>query len=173
MTVLPAPETGQSGGAAVVVRVRQAVAGDPAVVGVGGSGAETADFNHAIYGNFPLLLALVSVLTLLVLVRVFHMPPPGGQGGAVEPGQPGRRLRRAGLRVAGGDGSRLVFGLPATGAIVNWVPVVVFAFLYGLAIDYEVFISPVCARYGMPLARRPPRSSRESDALDAWSPARP
>jgi RND superfamily putative drug exporter len=33
-----------------------------------------------------------------------------------------------------------IFGIPATGAITFWVPISVFAFLFGLSMDYEVFI---------------------------------
>ena len=33
-----------------------------------------------------------------------------------------------------------MFGVPATGAITFWVPLMVFAFLFGLSMDYEVFI---------------------------------
>ena len=33
-----------------------------------------------------------------------------------------------------------VVGVPATGAITMWVPLMVFAFLFGLSMDYEVFI---------------------------------
>lgn len=140
VTVLPSPEIGASGGKAVVNQVRQAVAGDPAVVGVGGSGVETVDFDNAIYGNFPLLLALVSVLTFLVLVRAFRSLLLAVKAIV---------LNLASLAAAygvlvfvwqDGHGSNLVFGLPATGAVVDWVPIVVFAFLFGLAIDYEVFI---------------------------------
>ena len=39
-----------------------------------------------------------------------------------------------------GHGSQAVFGIPATGAITMWVPLMVFAFLFGLSMDYEVFI---------------------------------
>jgi RND superfamily putative drug exporter len=39
-----------------------------------------------------------------------------------------------------GHGSQAVFGVPATHAITAWVPLMVFAFLYGLSMDYEVFI---------------------------------
>jgi len=38
-----------------------------------------------------------------------------------------------------GHGSGL-FGVPATGAVEVYVPLLVFAFLYGLSMDYEVFI---------------------------------
>jgi len=39
-----------------------------------------------------------------------------------------------------GYGSRAIWGLPATGAITAWIPLFVFAFLYGLSMDYEVFL---------------------------------
>ncbi len=39
-----------------------------------------------------------------------------------------------------GHGSSAVFGVPATGAITFWIPLMVFAFLFGLSMDYEVFI---------------------------------
>jgi len=39
-----------------------------------------------------------------------------------------------------GHGSELVFNVSPTGAITFWLPVVIFAFLFGLSMDYEVFI---------------------------------
>jgi len=39
-----------------------------------------------------------------------------------------------------GIGSELLFGQPATGVITTWVPIAAFAFLFGLSMDYEVFI---------------------------------
>ena len=39
-----------------------------------------------------------------------------------------------------GFGSELIFGQPATGVITTWVPIAAFAFLFGLSMDYEVFI---------------------------------
>ena len=39
-----------------------------------------------------------------------------------------------------GHGSGLIWGVPATGAVPTWVPLMVFAFLFGLSMDYEVFI---------------------------------
>jgi RND superfamily putative drug exporter len=39
-----------------------------------------------------------------------------------------------------GHGSQAVFGIPATGAITFWVPLMIFAFMFGLSMDYEVFI---------------------------------
>jgi putative drug exporter of the RND superfamily len=39
-----------------------------------------------------------------------------------------------------GHGSDVVFDVAPTGAINFWLPVVIFAFLFGLSMDYEVFI---------------------------------
>jgi RND superfamily putative drug exporter len=39
-----------------------------------------------------------------------------------------------------GFGSKLVWGIQSTGAITFWIPLMVFAFLFGLSMDYEVFI---------------------------------
>ena len=39
-----------------------------------------------------------------------------------------------------GHGSNEIWGIAATGSIAAWIPLMVFAFLYGLSMDYEVFI---------------------------------
>src|SRR5207244_7713669 len=39
-----------------------------------------------------------------------------------------------------GDGSNLLWSIDATGSVPAWIPLMVFAFLYGLSMDYEVFI---------------------------------
>jgi len=39
-----------------------------------------------------------------------------------------------------GFGSEQVFDIQAKGAVTFWLPVLIFAFLFGLSMDYEVFI---------------------------------
>ena len=39
-----------------------------------------------------------------------------------------------------GHGSEQLYDIPATGAITFWLPSMVFAFLFGLSMDYEVFM---------------------------------
>jgi RND superfamily putative drug exporter len=39
-----------------------------------------------------------------------------------------------------GHGSEAIWGLEATDAIIAWIPLMIFAFLYGLSMDYEVFM---------------------------------
>jgi uncharacterized membrane protein YdfJ with MMPL/SSD domain len=46
--------------------------GHPHVIGVGGDGASLIDFDHAVYGDFPLMLAVIGVATFLLLARAFR-----------------------------------------------------------------------------------------------------
>jgi putative drug exporter of the RND superfamily len=107
---------------------------------VGGSGPLDADFIDAVYGSFPLMIAIISVLTFLLLARAFRsMLLPlkaivlnilsiGAAWGIIE------------LVWQQGHGSDEIWGIAATGSISSWIPFIVFAFLYGLSMDYEVFI---------------------------------
>jgi RND superfamily putative drug exporter len=140
ITVLPTAETNVPAGQSTVDTVRHALAHIPGVLGVAGSGASMADFSHDVYGSFPLMLALIALATFVLLARAFRsllLPLK-----AVV-------MNLASLAAAygvmtwiwqQGHGSQAVWGIPATGAITMWVPVMVFAFLFGLSMDYEVFI---------------------------------
>jgi RND superfamily putative drug exporter len=140
VTVLPTAEAGGGAGQDTVRAVRDAVAHDPGVLGVAGSGASLIDFSSDVYGSFPLMLTLIALATFVLLARAFRsilLPLK-----AVV-------MNLASLAAAYGvmvwiwqDGhaSQLIWGIPATGAVTMWVPVMVFAFLFGLSMDYEVFI---------------------------------
>jgi putative drug exporter of the RND superfamily len=39
-----------------------------------------------------------------------------------------------------GFGSEVIWGIQATGSVQSWMPLIIFAFLFGLSMDYEVFI---------------------------------
>jgi putative drug exporter of the RND superfamily len=39
-----------------------------------------------------------------------------------------------------GHGSDAIWGVPATQSIIPWIPLMIFAFLFGLSMDYEVFM---------------------------------
>ena len=108
---------------------------------VGGQVAQGADFVSAVYGNFPLMIALIALLTLILLARAFRSMHPAAEGRAAEPAL-GRRPRGAcsSLVWQDGWGSHILWGVPRPGAITAFIPLMVFAFLFGLSMDYEVFI---------------------------------
>ncbi|WP_137814924.1 MMPL family transporter [Gandjariella thermophila] len=140
VTVLPRDETSVPAGQDTVRAVRVAVAGDPAVLGVAGSGATTIDFAQDVYGSFPLMLTLITVATFLLLARAFRSPLLAAKAVALNLASLGAAYGAMVLIWQFGYGSRAVWGIPATGSITMWVPIMVFAFLFGLSIDYEVFI---------------------------------
>ena len=39
-----------------------------------------------------------------------------------------------------GHGSDAIWGVQATDSIISWIPLMIFAFLYGISMDYEVFM---------------------------------
>ena len=39
-----------------------------------------------------------------------------------------------------GHGAEAIWHIHATHAIISWIPLMIFAFLYGLSMDYEVFM---------------------------------
>ena len=58
---------------------------------------------------------------------------------------------------------------PATGAVPSWVPLIVFAFLFGLSMDYEVFIlARMREEYDRTGSTRRRRSCAASGAPGGW-----
>jgi RND superfamily putative drug exporter len=135
--VFTAQDANSDAGRATVERVVEAAA---PLDGVGGTTAQTSDFVDSVYGSFPLMLLLISLITFVLLARAFRS--------IVLP------LKAIALNLASvfatwgvmtlvwqhGFGSQLLFGADPTGSVVFWAPFMVFAFIYGLSMDYEVFI---------------------------------
>ena len=105
------------------------------------------DFLHAVYGNFPLMLALIALLTFVLLVRAFRSVLLPLKAVLLNLRLARRRVRLDGAVLAeGATAPRPCSGSPRTGAVTFWVPLMVFAFLFGLSMDYEVFILPGSGR---------------------------
>jgi RND superfamily putative drug exporter len=138
--VIPEKETVNSSGVDVVRKLIDKTKGDPGILGITGIGPAQIDFLHAVYGNFPYMLAFIAILTFFLLARGFRsvllplkavllnlLTLAATLGFMVEFWQEGH-------------GSMTFFGVQSTGAVTFWVPLMVFAFLFGLSMDYEVFI---------------------------------
>jgi RND superfamily putative drug exporter len=107
---------------------------------VGGLPAQNANFIEAVYGNFPLMIALIALITFVLLARAFRsllLPLKAVILNVVSVGAAWGVLE---LVWQNGHGSNLIWGIAATGSITSWIPLMVFAFLFGLSMDYEVFI---------------------------------
>ncbi len=140
ITVLPTREAGDDAGKATVQRVRDAVAGDPGVRGVAGDGAGQLDFRHAVYGRFPYMLGIVCLVTFLLLARAFRSLVLPAKAVLLNLVSLGAAYGVLVLVWQNGYGSEALWNTPSTGAIAIWIPLIVFAFLFGLSMDYEVFL---------------------------------
>jgi putative drug exporter of the RND superfamily len=140
VTVLPVAESGVPAGQATVASLEHTLLGRPHVIGVGGDGASLIDFDHAVYGEFPLMLAVIGVATFLLLVRAFRSVLLAAKAVVFNLISLAAAYGVLTWVWQDGHGSQALWGIPATGAITMWVPLMVFAFLFGLSMDYEVFI---------------------------------
>ena len=133
----PAIDGAAPGIQGVIDRVNVALVGTTGTLG--GVPAVDRDFVHAIYGNFVYVLAFVLILTLVLLTRAFRsivLPIKAVLLNLVS------LAATYGIIVfifQQGHGSSL-WNISATGAITAWIPLMIFAFLFGLSMDYEVFM---------------------------------
>src|SRR5512132_1652255 len=107
---------------------------------LGGVAPDDRDFVHAVYGKFPYVLAFVVLLTFLLLMRAFR---------SVFLAVKAVILNLISLAAAfgiivfifqQGHGAEAIWNVHPTDAIISWIPLMIFAFLYGLSMDYEVFM---------------------------------
>jgi RND superfamily putative drug exporter len=110
------------------------------VIGVAGEGPSEIDYQHAVFGNFPLMFAIIALLTIVLLARAFRSIALAVKAVVLNLLSMAAAFGFMTWFWQEGHGSQAIFGIPATGAITFWVPIMVFAFLFGLSMDYEVFI---------------------------------
>lgn len=131
-------DTASSSGARAAAGIRDAARATGARVG--GTPAQDADFLTAVYGNAPWVIGLIVVITFVLLawaLRSIWLPVKALVLNVLSLGA------AYGVTVLiwqYGFGTELLFGQSSSGAITVWVPIAVFAFLFGLSMDYEVFL---------------------------------
>ncbi|HEY3606632.1 MAG TPA: MMPL family transporter [Pseudonocardiaceae bacterium] len=135
--VLPRFETGTAQAGTSLVDVQHTV---PGGVLVGGDDAQNVAQVSATYGAFPLMFALVALVTFLLLAR-----------GLKSILLPAKAVLLNALSVAAtygivvlvwqhGFGTHALWGVSGTGSLDTFVPLLMFGFLFGISMDYEVFI---------------------------------
>jgi RND superfamily putative drug exporter len=138
--VIPRDETVDSGKAHVVTQVSDAVKPVPGFVGIAGVGATVLDYINAVYKKFPYSLGLIALVTFFLLVRTFRSIVLPIKAVLLNVISVAATFGATVLFWQDGHGSQQIFGVAPTGAVTFWLPVLIFAFLFGLSMDYEVFI---------------------------------
>ena len=133
----PAVDGAAPGIQTIIDHTDDALAGTGATLG--GVPAVDRDFVHAVYGNFPYVLAFVLVLTLILLARAFRSIVLPIKAALLNLLSLAAAFGIVVFIFQWGHGSS-IWNITATQAITAWIPLMIFAFLYGLSMDYEVFM---------------------------------
>jgi RND superfamily putative drug exporter len=121
----------------IIDRSRDALKGTSATIS--GTAAVDRDFVHAIYGNFVYLLAFVLGISFILLARAFRSLVLALKAVLLNLVSMTASFGIVVFVFQLGHGSSL-WGIDATQAITAWIPLMIFAFLFGLSMDYEVFM---------------------------------
>ena len=130
---------------------------------VGGATASQVDFSHVLSSKLPLFIGVVIALAALLLVLVFRSLVIPVQAALMNLLSIGAVARDR----AGGVRARLAVGLFGVqrGPIDAFIPVLAFAIVFGLSMDYEVFlVSRVHEEWTARRRRQRRRAARASRA---------
>jgi putative drug exporter of the RND superfamily len=122
-------------------------AGTDAEVLVGGTTSENIDYFDSVIDPAPWVIALVLLLTFVFLTVVFRSVVVAGTAVALNLLSVGAAYGLLVLVFQEGIGAGLL-GFQTTDAIEAWVPLFLFSVLFGLSMDYQVFLlSRIRERY--------------------------
>jgi RND superfamily putative drug exporter len=112
---------------------------DGAQWAVGGDTASNVDTDQHMSDRLPWVIAFVVLLTMLIMGWVFRSAVIAVSTAAVN-------LLSAGVSfgvlvlVFQHSWAESLFGFRSTGTLINWIPLFTFAVLFGLSMDYHVFV---------------------------------
>ncbi len=134
---VPIKQTGGAGTGNLLSDVRRAA---PSADSVAGNEVLQADNSSTIYSYFPLVLILVSIVTFLFLARALRSIVLPLKAIALNLLSVAATYGATVLIWQKGIGLHALFGLHSSGAVNALAPILLFGFLFGLSMDYEVFI---------------------------------
>jgi uncharacterized membrane protein YdfJ with MMPL/SSD domain len=164
VALLSVPVRGDPAGDAAVAAVRDlrstivpaAFKDSGADVLVGGTTSENIDYFDSVIGPAPWVIALVLALTLVFLTVVFRSLVIAGTAVVLNLLSVGAAYGLLVLVFQHGIGAGL-FGFEQVDTIEAWVPLFLFSVLFGLSMDYQVFL----------LSRIKERFDESGDTTDA------
>jgi putative drug exporter of the RND superfamily len=110
-----------------------------AAVSIGGATASTVDFGDVLASKLPLFIGVVIGLSLLLLALVFRSLVIPAKAAVLNLLSIGAALGVITFIFQDGHLASLI-GVETTGPIEPFLPVMLFAIIFGLSMDYEVFL---------------------------------
>ncbi|MEM8923184.1 MAG: MMPL family transporter [Actinomycetota bacterium] len=117
----------------------EVLAGEPVTAHVGGQTANVADVGDRINERLPLFIAAVIVLSFLLLTVLFRSLLVPLKAAVLNLLSIGAAYGVLVMVFQWGWGASLI-GLETTVPVVSFIPMFMFAILFGLSMDYEVFL---------------------------------
>jgi RND superfamily putative drug exporter len=135
--VLPQTEVATANAGPSLDGIRATV---PAAAQVGGTMVQLSDVASIIQAWFPVLFAAVALITFVLLARGMRSLLLPAKAVALNILSVGAAYGALVLIWQHGYGSQSIWGVQPTGSIHPFVPMLLFGFLFGVSMDYEVFI---------------------------------
>jgi RND superfamily putative drug exporter len=144
LTVIPTTAPQDDATSDLVRRLRhdvlpQALSGSGLTVLVGGPTAALVDQSELVAGRLPVFIAAVVGLSFLLLLAAFRSPLIALKAGVMNLLSVGAAYGVLALVAEGGWAGQLI-GVDSNTPIPPFIPVMMFAILFGLSMDYEVFL---------------------------------
>ena len=144
ITVAPRSSPQSQRTTALVQRMRDdvvpgAIAGNGVTVDVGGATAGFVDQSDLVARRLPLFIAGVVGLSFLLLLSAFRSPLIALKAGVMNLLSVGAAYGVMALFASGGWFGSLL-GIDTATPVAPFIPVMMFAILFGLSMDYEVFL---------------------------------
>jgi putative drug exporter of the RND superfamily len=130
------PTTAPQDSADLVHRLRDEL---PATAMVGGTTAAFVDQSELVAARLPLFIAGVVGLSFLLLLAAFRSPLIALKAGVMNLLSVGAAYGVISLFAQGGAAGSLI-GIDTATPVAPFIPVMMFAILFGLSMDYEVFL---------------------------------
>ena len=135
------PKTGPSDNVTdqTVERLRDVVATVSPGAAVGGPGSQNGDLTDALIGSFPLAVALIMIVAFILLLVVFRSITIALASVVMNLISVAASFGFATIVFQHGIGANLI-GIDEQGFINAWAPLFFFALLFGLSMDYQLFL---------------------------------
>jgi RND superfamily putative drug exporter len=133
----PATDGSAPGMPALLDRVDRALESTGA--SVSGPAAIGQAYVDVLLGSAPIVIAVILLATMLLLTRAFRSVVLAAKAIVLNTLSVAAAFGIVVLVFQYGYGASL-WGVPASDSVIAWVPMIIFAFLFGLSMDYEVFM---------------------------------
>jgi putative drug exporter of the RND superfamily len=137
--IVPTTAVNATATSKLIERLRTQLTRDVQSAQLGGPGSQNTDLTSALTGTAPLAIAVIMAVAFLLLLVVFRSPMIAATSILFNLVGVGASFGFASLVFQHGFGASLI-GIEHQGFVDAWAPLFFFALLFGLSMDYQLFL---------------------------------